>query len=241
MKKFILTLIVIVSCIVMLDGSAFANNIENDKSLLQDAITTRCETYHNMKNYPQESDKYFHEYLNYLRDKIQYMDSDIQYTDEEIKQKREMYSKIDIMFDSLNEFYYPSIDYVSLTKHFTPVLSKGYKNYLKIIKTQKYTTMEDELIIPFDELRKRIIAIENFLDKYPKFAELDSLHEDLAYYLKIYIDGIGSLNLTDPKSIDDKTKKEIINSYKRFLKDDWNRRFDFYRIVKNNYELLIRK
>ena len=242
MKKIILAFVVIVSCFVMFSGLAFANNIDqDDKGCLNDAITTRRETFYNMKTNPQKSDKYFHEYLKKLRYIIQYMDSDIQYTDEEIKNKRALYSQIDIMFDCLNEFYYPSVDYNSILKNFAPVLSKAYKDYLKMMKTQKYTTMEDQLIIPFDELRKRIIAIEWFIEKNPEFVEIDSLHEDLADNLRIYMDGIGTSDMAEYfRGVDERTKQEIIRSYKLFLKDDWNKRFDFYRIIQRNYEEISR-
>ena len=105
------------------------------------------------------------------------------------------------------------------------------------------------LLIPFDDLRKRIVFWEAFLDRYPLFALRDEVEYRTIYYLAVYLSGtdnsrvyeIGSStsNWNSPRPL----KEEVRNSYQNFLTVNHESKYyplvrDYYAQIKSNNFLL---
>lgn len=124
-------------------------------------------------------------------------------------------------------------------KEFSKYLSPEWQEYLKYrAKESREGYLEDAgIIIPWDEIRNRLIFWDNFIIKYPKFSESEEIKSNIKNYFYFYLNGVDNSPLADWWETD-KIKPEIIKSYENFIK--YNKNSRFYPIVLNYYELLKR-
>lgn len=127
--------------------------------------------------------------------------------------------------------YYLEEDTKFAINKFGKFLSLPWKEYLALRVKERNVFLNDGAIaMPWDELRHRIVYWENFINKFPDFAENNEIKAKLADYLEWYISGrygYGAGNRIMP---------ELKKSYENFL--TYNKSSKFYPIVNNWYSLL---
>lgn len=139
---------------------------------------------------------------------------------------------MDLMFTEGEPYLVEDTKYT--VRKFSKFLSSPWQEYLKLRAKESGEFLDDgELTISWDELRKRIIFWEEFINKYPKFPENDEIKAKLADYLNWYICGRYGYYYDGKNNI---MKPELKNSYKRFLKE--NKKSKFYPIINNWYAVL---
>lgn len=116
-------------------------------------------------------------------------------------------------------------------KMFSKFLSPPWREYLELRKSENNHFLSDgTLIIPWDELRVRIIFWEKFINKYPDFPENNEIKAKLADYVQWYIEaiyGYGDNGILKP---------ELVSSYEKFLK--YNKDSQFYPLINDWYFVL---
>jgi hypothetical protein len=115
---------------------------------------------------------------------------------------------------------------------FAPYLGSDWKDFYTIRKSENNELFDDGvLVITKEELRRRIIAWEEFLNSYPDFPESNEIKAKLNGYASAYL-----RSQYDFSAEDDKFSAEGIKSFNNFLGQDKNSKF--YPIVKSWSELL---
>lgn len=113
------------------------------------------------------------------------------------------------------------------------VTTGDYKEYLKFNADEcKQRIAEDGgILIPWDDLRKRIIREDNFAKQHSKLAEVENnLKGSISWMMNVYLAGI------ENSSIDDhgvQLTPEVKSSYETFLKE--NSSSQYYDVVKDVY------
>ncbi|MGE0086937.1 MAG: hypothetical protein AB7S75_21240 [Desulfococcaceae bacterium] len=101
-----------------------------------------------------------------------------------------------------------------------PVDINQYLLFMKKSSKQD-VVMDGGLVIPWDELRKRIISFEEFARKYPKLQETKTkIQPELKWLLYIYLAGVDNSPVFDWES--EKMNPELKISYETFLKENKN-------------------
>lgn len=109
--------------------------------------------------------------------------------------------------------FYPAIDYVKLKESYSNYLPDEIKDYLEI-KSQSSNVpkvIDGEMTVSYEELAQRLIAIENYVSKYPNGVKLQDV---LRYYgecLKLYLEGSTNSPIFDVET--GKIKDEVMSSY----------------------------
>lgn len=113
-----------------------------------------------------------------------------------------------------------------------PYLGKDWKDFYTIRISENNKLFDDgALVITKEELRRRIIAWEEFLIKYPNFLENSAIKAKLNCYISAYLRSQYDFSVED-----NKISPESIKSFNNFLKE--NKDSKFYPIVKKwNYLL----
>jgi len=89
--------------------------------------------------------------------------------------------------------------------------------------------------VPWEEIRSRIITVENFMNKYPAFPESRELNEVADRLLSPYLAG----GECTPLCVNGQIEPFIKDSYEMFLKE--NKKSKYYLKIKNHYENLKKK
>lgn len=134
-----------------------------------------------------------------------------------------------------------------LSENFNAYVSDGIKEYLKISdeelrqlgeETGTYLIEDAGVSISWDQLADRIIAWENYINKYPNYPEVSEAEANIEFYLYVYTASV--LDNTMIFSFDDKKlTQEVKESYERFIqKYSGSKYYNFisgyYDILKNN-------
>lgn len=115
---------------------------------------------------------------------------------------------------------------------FAPYLGKDWKDFYLIRKSENNELFDDgSLVITKEELRRRITAWEDFLNKYPNFPENNEIKAKLNCYISTYL-----RSQYDFSADDNKISPESIKSFNTFLEQ--NKDSKFSSIVKRWNDLL---
>lgn len=121
---------------------------------------------------------------------------------------------------------------------FVPYLGKDWKDFYVIRKSENNELFDDgALVITKEELRRRIIAWEKFLNTFPDFPENNEIKAKLNCYIANYLMAPYDFSVDN-----NKISSESIKSFSNFLEQ--NKDSKFYPIVKlwnhllkeNNYK-----
>lgn len=102
---------------------------------------------------------------------------------------------------------------------FKAVLTPAYREYFHI-RSQEIRegfSVDAGLLISWEQLRKRIITWENFLQQYPDFVEKPQIQSYLANYLGTYLGGMENTRIYGK---DRGLKNEVRASYENFIRQD---------------------
>ena len=121
-------------------------------------------------------------------------------------------------------------------ENFGNSLPDDWKKFLQQRKKEKNEGFEVDavMLIPWDELRLRIIYWEDFLKIYPSFQEKSTVERYLSFYFPPYLTG-----MSDSRIYDFETKKvyeDVIKSYENFIKI--NKKSKYHKIVEDHYNIL---
>lgn len=122
-------------------------------------------------------------------------------------------------------------------ENFGNSLTDDWKKFLQQRKKEKNEGFEVDavMLIPWDELRLRIIYWEDFLKKYPSFQEKSTIERYLSlYYFPPYLGGMDNTRIYDLQT--KKVDKDLIESYENFIKI--NKKSEYHKIVEGQYNIL---
>ncbi|OQB14792.1 MAG: hypothetical protein BWY15_00946 [Firmicutes bacterium ADurb.Bin193] len=120
--------------------------------------------------------------------------------------------------ESAEGMYYPIIDYAKY-KGWSNKASEDLKSYISIMAKQsdKPTAKDAALVITWDELARRAVEMERFVEKYPASARFNDIKEKYEYYKTFVFFG---LNNTPLFSYDTKVmRNDALLGYKKFLEE----------------------
>ncbi|MEZ4525697.1 MAG: hypothetical protein R2941_07240 [Desulfobacterales bacterium] len=114
-----------------------------------------------------------------------------------------------------------------------PVDANKYLVFMKE-ESKQDVVMDGGLVIPWDELRKRIIRFEEFATRYPNLQETKTIIEpELKWLLHVYLAGLDNSPVFDWES--KKMNPELKKSYEIFLEE--NRNSAWHRAVGKVYRI----
>jgi len=131
--------------------------------------------------------------------------------------------------------YYVEADSDWFSKEFDDSLPDEWRMFLRQSGYEaKNRFAEDGVLqISFEELRKRVIFWENFLNDYPGFPEKNQAEESLSSYLFYYLSDLhSSLNFAHIQIL----SADIRKSYENFIK--LNSGSKYYELVKSQYTII---
>ncbi|MEA3490494.1 MAG: SEL1-like repeat protein [Campylobacterota bacterium] len=151
------------------------------------------------------------------------------------KNYRAELSRVGLVIYQSEGAYYVEANSAWFLDEFGDSLPSEWKRYLKqsAYEAENYFAEDGVLQVSFEELRKRVIFWENFLNDYPSFSEIDRVKESLSSYLLFYLsDMYSSINFAHiPISSSD-----IGKSYENFIKQ--NSKSKYCNIVKSQYAII---
>lgn len=135
-------------------------------------------------------------------------------------------------------------DYKFLNKKFNSYLSKEWQEYFKysIKETQQGVLCDGGIIPTWDEMRKRIVFLDNFINKYPNFLNKKELETKRGAYLDLYITGSHFSLLNNCYDDSDKNPKnkylrtDIKKSYEKFIR--FNKKNKYHETIAEYYNLI---
>lgn len=110
------------------------------------------------------------------------------------------------------------------------------KDYLLFMKkaAKQVVAMDGGLVIPCDDLRKRIIRFEEFARNHPKLQETEiRISPELKNLVSIYLSGLDNTPAFDWES--GTLNKEFKESYELFLKE--NKTSSYHRLIQQVYDI----
>ncbi|MCX7749381.1 MAG: hypothetical protein N2645_21185 [Clostridia bacterium] len=123
------------------------------------------------------------------------------------------------------KFFYPEgmvnmeIDYENINKRFSGFVSENVSAYLEIMSAEykKHYAHDGGLIIDLDELVKRIIQTENFIEKYKDSPFQNEVRQLNKNYLSAYLLG---LNNTPAFAYEDnQLREDVLSSFEHTVKE----------------------
>lgn len=116
------------------------------------------------------------------------------------------------------------------------VLPPSYKKYFELrTREMKLGFSEDAgLLIPWDELRVRIVTWEDFLAQYPEFPEKSSIQEYIDIYVRVYLTGMDNSRAFGFE--DQRLEAEVQKSYETFIRE--NSKSVYYPLISEYYGFL---
>jgi hypothetical protein len=161
---------------------------------------------------------------------------DIPKKDPQIQELTDLVYRNGMKFEMSEGTVYISDQPDFLHKNFGSYLSEAFQEYLAILKEEDAETYVDDacLLISFDDLGNRIIAWEDFMERYPEFEYSDSIQKRYSLYLKIFLRGLeNSPIFSYPDYL---LEPEIKKAYENFIQKNGDR--ESGRLVKDFFESL---
>lgn len=117
---------------------------------------------------------------------------------------------------NLEGSFYPIIDYEKL-KEYNGNISPVLEDYIEIkaMDSNKPVAIDGALYISFDELSKRILKAEDYLQKYSGGQRHEEMLENYKGKLEIYLLGLPNTPISDYET--GKTKDEVLESYRDII------------------------
>jgi hypothetical protein len=119
---------------------------------------------------------------------------------------------------------------------FKKVLTDPYKEYLHFRSREIREGFSEDaiLLISWDQLRHRIITWESFLNKYPNFAEKQSIQEYLDIYIRVFLTGMDNSRIDDRENMT--LHNDVRAAYEKFIRE--NKASKYHKVVKDYYEMI---
>src|SRR5699024_9859039 len=141
--------------------------------------------------------------------------------DEEFKKFLDTLLEGKYKLSNIEGAFYPVIDY-SKYKEYNKYLPEEMVGYIEIknIEEENPFLIGTSLVITWDELGDRIIAVEEYLRKYPDTVKIEDMLKLYGDYLLIYLQGV-----KDTQNYDYDTKvvyDDVIASYKKLVSENKN-------------------
>ena len=155
----------------------------------------------------------------------------LQIKEESIKTLVQSFLADGFKLSSSEGMFYIEIDYPQIMTKYGPYASNQMSGYLQIMarETAKHFAEDAALIISPDELRDRIVAIENFSQKNPRFQRLAEVKKLDKMYRPAYLIGLNNTpafnyqtnRLTEPflKSFQSTVTKYPNSDFSRLIQD----------------------
>ncbi|RLA79675.1 MAG: hypothetical protein DRG78_12470 [Epsilonproteobacteria bacterium] len=144
-------------------------------------------------------------------------------------------SKVGLIIYQSEGMYYVEADNTWFLNEFGDSLPSEWKKFLiqSDYEAKNYFAEDGVLQVSLEELRKRIVFWENFLNDYPDFSEINEAKESLSSYLLFYLSGLySSINFAHTPI----SSADIGKSYENFIKQ--NSKSKYYDIVKSQYTII---
>ncbi len=145
-------------------------------------------------------------------------------------------AKVGLIIYQSEGMYYVEADSAWFSKEFAASLSDEWKVFLKQLDYEaKNRFIDDEAVmISWEDLRKRVIFWEKFLDDHQDFVEKNRVKEHLSLYAYIYLRGSGNSPIYDWEGRE--LKDDVKESYENFIKI--NKKSKYYDLVKRQYTII---
>jgi len=152
------------------------------------------------------------------------------------KKYKAEFKKIGLRLDQSEGTYYVEADSAWFLKEFTSSLSDEWKKFLEQSSHEKKNRFmgDDAVMISWEDLEKRVIFWEKFLNDHPDFVKKSTVSDTLLLYSATYLKGSGNSPIYDWDT--KKLKSDIRKSYENFLKQ--NTQSKYHDIVKSQYTIL---
>jgi len=152
------------------------------------------------------------------------------------KKYRAEFKKIGLRLDQSEGMYYVEADSAWFLKEFTSSLSDEWKKFLEQSSHEKKNRFmgDDAVMISWEDLEKRVIFWEKFLNDHPDFVKKSTVSDTLLLYSATYLKGSGNSPIYDWDT--KKLKSDIRKSYENFLKQ--NTQSKYFEIVKSQYNII---
>lgn len=113
--------------------------------------------------------------------------------------------------------YNLEVDYNRIFKDFSKYTSPQISDYLKIMATEysKHLAGDAALLINLDELEKRIIETEEYLNQYPASPKIEEIKQLHSTYLVAYLLGLD--NTPAFNYSDNRLKAEFLQNYEQVI------------------------
>lgn len=120
--------------------------------------------------------------------------------------------------------------------NFQTSLSPGWNDYLdlKILESNQKFASDAAILIPWDDIRKRIIAWEGFMKKYPTFPLSKEIQEHRNNYIEFYLGGMANTSAFDFNS--KRLNQKVRKSFERFMAE--NSQSSAFPLIKGYYQTL---
>ena len=249
-------IIIVIVCIVFSVINGTKNNAKTtnnatsvqSQDFIADMTNLKTSAYKVMAENPAEGNKIFYGYLEVLQNKINdfnvALPDDIKNasTESEISiSTQDAYKNIGISFVCKNNSCEAIPDYQVLLQYFYNVLPAQYRIYLSLLSEDYDNPVitDENIIVPFEVIRKRILKYENFYKKYPEFPNIKDIKEKTDFYYYIYKNGVGESQIDCSLSVQNGKYGELYNikeSYSRFLDEYNGNDTKYYNEIKACYE-----
>ena len=132
--------------------------------------------------------------------------------------------------------YYIESDSAWFSKEFADSLPEAWQKFLKqSIYEEKNRFLDDAaVIVPWDDLRKRVVFWEKFLDDYPDFVEKSAVKKYISLYISTYLRGSDNSPIYDWETR--VLRPEVKKSYENFIKLNGDSKY--YDMVKSQYAII---
>ncbi len=138
---------------------------------------------------------------------------------------------------NLEGSWYPILDYGSF-KVFIDYLSDDYGEYIvfKALESNKIFAKDAALQISWDELAARVLAVEDFLLKYPASSKYEEMGDSYYNYLMSYYIGMNNTPAFDYET--NKFKDEVLASYNKMVSNPENDGFFTVELIRKYLDVI---
>ena len=138
---------------------------------------------------------------------------------------------------NLEGSWYPMIDYAGLDL-FIDYLSDDYRAYVlfRALESNQIFAKDAALQITWDELAARVLAVEDFLLKYPASSKYEEMGDSYYNYLMSYYIGMNNTPAFDYET--NKFKDEVLASYNKMVSNPENDGFFTVELISNYLDVI---
>lgn len=179
-----------------------------------------------------EKSKAFYAYRVSLYDRLYKLNGDLGGTvftgsSEEPPKLTPTYLKLGLKYTYVGEGLYMLVENHKVTySRFAPYLGQNWKDFLSLCIKEKNTYHRDAyLSVEINDLVRRIVTWEDFINKYPSFPENNEIKAKLDSYVSAWERSKGHFIYSENPADEGKYKPEIINSYSSFLANNTDSKY----------------